>query len=96
MISDFEESKLFQMLLPNPWSGRRTIKDKGKTVNIETNDGSVVSNSSLMHLEDWDLTNGNNGLAKLQHKLQQTVRIEDTKLEIGCVGTRRSHMWHPS
>lgn len=46
------------------------MKDKGKVVNTETNGGIVVNRSSLMHLEDWDLADSSNGLAKLQHKLQ--------------------------
>ena len=84
------------MPLPHPWVGRRTIKDKGKVVNTKKNGGIVVKKSSLMHLEDWDLADSNNGLAKLQHKLRQTVRIEDTQLENPCVGTRSTHMRHPS
>ena len=90
------EEELVQMPRPHPWAGQRTIKDKGKVVNTETNAGIAVNKSSLIYLEDWDLVDNNNGLAKLQHKLQQTVRREDRRLEIGCVGTRRSLMRHPS
>jgi len=84
------------MSWPHPWAGRRTIKDKGKVVNTETNGGIVANKSSLVYLEDWNLTDNSSGLAKLQHKLQQIVQREDTNLEIGCIGTRRSHMRHPS
>ena len=67
--------ELVQMSLPNPWAGWRTIKDNGMTVNMDTNDGIAVNSLPLMHLEDWDLVDKNNCLAKLQHKLQQTVCI---------------------
>lgn len=45
------------------------MKDKGKAVNMETNGGIIVNRASLMYLEDWDLADNNNGLAKLQHKM---------------------------
>lgn len=70
------------MTLVNPWVGRKTINDKGKTIHMETNDEIVMNNSSLVYLEDWDLANRSNGLAKLQHKLQQIVHIVDQMLEI--------------
>jgi len=46
------------------------MKDKGKVVNTEKNGGIVINRSSLMHLEDLDLMDSSNGLAKLQHTLQ--------------------------
>ena len=67
------EEELVQMPWPHPWVGRHTINDKGKAVNKKTNFGIAVNKSSLMYLEEWDLADISNGLAKLQHKLQQTV-----------------------
>lgn len=58
------------MLSPYPWAGRRTIKNRGKAVNMEPNGGITVNKSSLVYLKDWDLADSSNGLAKLQHKLQ--------------------------
>ena len=63
---------------------------------MEPNGGIAVNKSCLVYIKDWDLADSNNGLAKLQHKLQQKVHTKDTKLENGCVGMRSSHMWHPS
>jgi len=39
-------------------------------VDIEIKDGIVVKNSSLMHLEDWDIIDSNIFHAKVKHKLQ--------------------------
>ena len=55
----------------------------------------TVNKASLIHLEYFDLTDSSNCIAKLQHKLQQTVHIEDMKLENGCDGTRSYRMRHP-
>jgi len=63
--------------------------------NMETTGSSAVNKSSLMYLEDWDLVDSSQGLVKSQHKLQQTVRREDTKVGCGCGGRRRSHMRLP-
>lgn len=71
------EVELVRMSLPNPWVDQRPIKDKGKTMNMKTNDVIAVSSSSLMYCEDWDLAESNTFLEKIQHKLQQTTCIVD-------------------
>ena len=89
------EAELVRMPLPNPWASQRTIKDKEESSNMETNGGIAVHKSSLMHPEAWDLSDSSHDLENFQHKLQQIMRKEDMKLEIGYVGTKRSHMRHP-
>jgi len=78
------EVELVRMQLLNPWVDRRPIKDKGKTVNMEINDGIAANSSSLMHLEDWDLVDNNIFLAKLQQAIVDSVysrpKIEDLML----------------
>ena len=58
-----------QMLLHKPRSGKRSMKAMRKTVNFEKNEGILLKSSSLMSLEDWDLTDNNTSLEKMQHKL---------------------------
>lgn len=61
--------ELVQMALPKPRAGGKPMQDKGKLVNLETNDRSAVNSSSIMHHEDWDLVDNNIFLAKIQLKL---------------------------
>lgn len=72
--------------------GRRTTTKKRKNGKTETTGRNSINTSSLRYLEDWDFLDSSKGLAKLQHKLQQTVQRADTKVGSDCGGTRRSRM----
>ena len=55
-------------------SSKLFMKDKCKTVNLETKYEILFKISSLGYVpttkhEDWDLADRNNSLAKMQHKL---------------------------
>jgi len=63
-------------------------------MNSEIKDEIAVNGSSLMHLEDWDLADNNIFIAKIQHKLQQTVCIVDQKFETCCVRMKSLCRWH--
>lgn len=75
---------------------RANTTERRKDGQTKTMDRHKIPKSLLKDIEDWGLVDSNIGLAKLQHKLQQIVRREDMKVEIGCSYTRRSWMGaHP-
>lgn len=64
-----------RMSLRNLRSGKKSMKDKGKMVNLETKDGisfKLLSTVYMptMKLEDWDLADNTNSLEKMEHNLQ--------------------------
>ena len=89
------EAELVEMPSPRLGAHQRTTLEKEKDGQTETMGRYAVNKSSLKSLEDWDLVDSSQGLAKLQHKLRQTVRREDTTVRSGYSGTRRSRMWLP-
>jgi len=89
------EVELVWMSTPRPKARRCTTTKQRKDRQTVTTVRYVVNKSSLMSLKDWDLANNSQGLAKLQHKMWQTVRREDTMVGSGCGGSRRSLMRLP-
>lgn len=61
--------ELVWMSTPRPGVGRCTTTEQRKDRQIATTGRYVVNKSSLMSLEDWDLTDNSQGLEKLQHNL---------------------------
>jgi len=72
---------LVRMLPRNLRSGKQSMKDKGNMVNLEKK------------LEEWDIVDSNNSLAKMKHKLQQTLRILNQRLQACCSCTKSAHIW---
>lgn len=62
---------------------------------MKTTGNNIVNTSSLRYLEDLYFVDSNKGLEKLQHKLQQTMRRENTKVRGVCSGMRTSCMQPP-
>lgn len=87
--------EVVRMPSPRPWAGWQTTKIQRKNGKTETTGKNEATKGSLKDSKEWDLTDSSNGLVKLQHKLQQTMRREDTKVGSGHGGARRSHMRLP-
>lgn len=79
--------ELVQRPSPCPRASWCTTTEKRKPRQIGTTGRYSLNKSSLLSLEFSDLANSSQGLAKLQHKLQQMMQREDTKVKNGCTGT---------
>lgn len=98
MVGDVLENprqiaRLVQMSQRNLQFGRRSMKDKGKMGNLVTKDERLdrieVGHMPMTKLEDWDLVDSNNSLAKMQHKLQQTLSIPNQRSQACCTCTNK-------
>lgn len=63
------EVELVWMSSPRPRTGQQTIAIQQKNGKMKTMGGNEVTKASLKDLKEWNLTDSNNSLAKLQHKL---------------------------
>lgn len=68
------EAELVRRPSPCPMAIQCTTTKQRKDEQMATTSSYVVNKLSLMSLEDWEIVNNSQGLAKLQHNLQRTMR----------------------